>query len=129
MTYLTIEQIIKEQKKLIDSFGGSQGIRDESLIESAYCSSIQSFNGKDLYPSIEEKTACLAFNLCKNHGFIDGNKRIAVHVLLINLIINGIELQYTQEDLIVLGINMAQRYTKKDILHWINIRKIKLNRK
>lgn len=124
MKYLSIEQIIKEQKKLIDKFGGSYGIRDMKLIESAYYSSIQSFDGIDLYSTLEEKISFLTFSLAKNHVFIDGNKRIAVHVLILNLLLNGVEIEYRQKELIELGLNIAQDYTKEDILDWINNHKI-----
>jgi death on curing protein len=119
MKYLNIKQIIKEQEKLINKFGGSYGIRDVSLLESAYYNSLQSFGEIDLYPSIEEKITSLVFSIAKNHPFIDGNKRIATYIMLINLEINNIELECTNEELIKLGLNIAQDYTKEDILKWI----------
>lgn len=124
MKYLSIDQIIKQQEELIKRFGGSHGIRDMGLIESAYYNSIQSFDAIDLYQTIEEKIACLVFGLSKNHAFIDGNKRISVHVLILNLLLNNIDIEYTQESLIELGLNMAQEYTKNNILNWINKHKL-----
>lgn len=123
MKYLSIDQIIKQQEELISKFGGSYGIRDIGLIESAYYNSIQSFDGIDLYPTIEEKITSIAFGLSRNHPFIDGNKRISVHVLILNLLLNDIDIEYTQEELIELGLNMAQEYTKDDILNWVNSHK------
>lgn len=119
MKYLTLEQIVSEQKKLIDKFGGSHGIRDLNLLESAYSNSLQSYGGIDLYPSLEEKVSCLSFGIAKNHPFIDGNKRIATYVLLVTMALNGIEINCTNDDLVELGLNIAQDYSKEDILLWI----------
>jgi death on curing protein len=91
-----------------------------SFLESSYYNALQTFEGKDLYPSIEEKFAVLCFSLGQNHPFQDGNKRIAVHVLVAGLEINGIKINYTQADLINLGLNIAKGTCDKDcIIQWI----------
>ena len=79
-----------------------------------------------LYPTIFEKAAQLLYGLNKNHGFIDGNKRIAIHAMLVYLIINDIEIEYTQEDIVSLSIAVADdKANPADIVEWIENRVIK----
>lgn len=108
------------QKKIINKTGGSSGIRDEKLLESALMNGILTFDGIDLYDDIEMKIAAIVYSLISNHGFIDGNKRIGVSVLILLCKLNGIKLDYTQEELITLGITAAKGEMKKeDIYLWI----------
>ena len=79
MNVLAKEQILLMHARLIEEFGGSDGIRDEGLLDSALNAPFQSFEGSELYPSIVEKAAHLGYGLIKNHPFIDGNKRIGTH--------------------------------------------------
>ena len=79
MILLTVAEIIKIHEKLIAATGGSPGIRDAGLLESAVLGCYQSFGGIDLYPTIINKSARMAFAICKNHPFVDGNKRVAAH--------------------------------------------------
>lgn len=67
----------------------------------------QTFDEEALYPSIQQKAAKLCAGLIQNHPFVDGNKRIGIHVMLIFLIINGIEICYTQAELIHIGLALA----------------------
>jgi death on curing protein len=75
--YPTKAQLLEFHKLLIERYGGSIGIRDEGLLESALARPQQTFGGEDLYPDMYSKTAALMESLCKNHPFLDGNKRIA----------------------------------------------------
>ena len=120
MKILTKKQIISLQEDLIQTSGGIKGIRDEGLLESAVQMPFQSFENIDLYPSIQQKAARLAFGLVKNHAFLDGNKRIGAHAMLIFLIINGIELNYTQKELADVFLGLADgSVSEKDLLNWI----------
>ena len=83
MKKLSKNQIICLQDILIDRYGGIHGIRDENLLDSAVNSPFQTFSGQDLYPDIIEKAARLGFGLITAHAFIDGNKRIGTHAMLI----------------------------------------------
>ena len=87
--------------QLIQRTGGSDGVRDYNLLDSALETSFQSFGGEELYPTIQSKAARLGYGLIKNHCMIDGNKRIGTHVMLVFLALNGIELSYTQKELYV----------------------------
>src|SRR4051794_4516999 len=100
MRFLTIENIILFQEKIIKESGGSAGIRDRGLIESALNRAFMTYDGKDLYPSIIEKISVIVYSLISNHGFVDGNKRIGVAAMVILLKMNNIKMYYTQKELI-----------------------------
>ena len=107
MKYLTKEQIIYLHKQLIQEFGGTEGIRNDNLLESAIASPFQTFSLKELYPTIEEKAARLGYGLVSNHCFIDGNKRIGAHAMLVFLALNDIQLDFMQEELIQIFLDLA----------------------
>lgn len=120
MKRLTKEQVIRMHTLLIEKSGGSDGIRDEKLLESALSAPFQSFDGEDLYKSIRAKATKLGFFLIKNHPFIDGNKRTGIFVMLIFLEINGIDVSYTDEDIIRIGWGLAEgSVSDKELLSWI----------
>jgi len=121
MIILTVSEIIGIHEKLTAATGGSPGLRDMGLLESAVLGCYQSFDDAELYPTITEKAARMAFALCKNHPFVDGNKRIAVTAMLVMLRLNGVTLTYTQQELISLGLGIADgSLDYQYILDWIN---------
>jgi death-on-curing protein len=120
MKKLTVSQIVSLHEDIIKASGGSDGVRDNGLLESAVNAPFQTFNGEPLYPSIQQKATRLAFSIVKNHPFIDGNKRIGLHVMLVFLDINGIELAYSQEELASVGLSLAAgTYSDEELLRWI----------
>lgn len=120
MRRLTKEQIILLHQDLINSSGGSAGLRDEALLESALGAPFQSFGETDVFPSLQQKAARLGYGLIKNHAFIDGNKRIGVHAMLVQLALNGIELQYTQPELAEMGLRVADgSLSFEDVVKWV----------
>ena len=116
----------KEKVKLLHQLmaqatGGSVGLRDEGLLDSALESAFATFDGVEMYPSKEEKAAKLAFSLVSNHAFVDGNKRIGVYVMLSFLEINGIRIDASDDDVVHLGLGIADGTMKyEEILSWIN---------
>ena len=96
---LSIPDVLFIHSAVIDESGGSHGIRDEGLLQSAVQKIQQTFGGKDLYPTLTEKAAALFIGLLKNHPFIDGNKRTAVTALGVFLEYNGIALNAKPEEL------------------------------
>ena len=86
---LTKEEVLAIHAASIQRFGGLPGVRDEGLLESALAQPSQSFGGTELYPTLEEKAARLAFGLAKNHAFLDGNKRVATACMATFLRLNG----------------------------------------
>jgi death-on-curing protein len=120
MNKLTKAQILKMHRLLIQKTGGSGGIRDENLLDSAMNAPFQMFDGEDLYKTVRAKAAQLAFFLIKNHPFADGNKRIGTLAMLVFLEVNGIEVKCTDDELINLGLGVADGSTdNKDLLGWI----------
>ena len=120
MKQLTKEQILRLHSDLIDEFGGIHGIRDEGLLESALYAPFQTFDGQDLYPTIIEKAGRLGYGFIQNHPFLDGNKRIGVHALLVFLTVNGIRLSYHNEDLIQIALDAASDSVSfRDFCRWL----------
>ncbi len=115
------DKVLLLQQLIIESTGGTAGVRDFKLLDSALNSCYQTFGGEELYPTKEEKGARLGFNLVSNHAFVDGNKRIGLLVMLSFLEINGIKLSYTDEELITIGLGLADGSMKyEELLEWVN---------
>lgn len=107
-------------KSLIKETGGLDGIRDESLLDSAINAPFQKFDNQDLFPTIQQKSARLGYGIIKNHAFVDENKRIGTHTMLVFLAINGIELDYTQEELYSIILDIADdKLELADLTKWI----------
>ena len=120
MIRLSKPQILFLHEQLIAETGGSSGLRDEGMLDSALYAPFQTFAGEDVYPSLQQKAARLCFSLVKNHPFVDGNKRIGAHVMLVFLALSGIELQYTQIELSDVILQLASGTThSSDLLDWI----------
>ncbi len=120
MIKMTKEQILLLHTQLIEATGGSDGIRDVGLLESALESPFQFYSGEELYPSIQAKAARLCYGLVKNHAMVDGNKRIGCHAMLVFLALNGYEIEYMQKELSDLILDVAaDRKQYEDILQWL----------
>lgn len=120
MIRLTEQQILAVHSRMIEMTGGVDGVRDNSLLDSALNAPFQTFDGKELYPALLSKAAVMCRSIISNHPFVDGNKRTGIHVTLIFLELNGIELQYSQNELIELGFGVASgRLSSDDILKWL----------
>ena len=122
MIILTKEQILLMHDQLIEETGGSKGLKDEGMLESALAAPFQSFDGNDPFPSVYQKAARLGYGLASNHAFVDGNKRIGAHAMLVFLALNRIRLDYTQEELsdLFLGV-AADEKSYSDVLNWLVI--------
>lgn len=120
MKIITERQVLMLHDQLIASTGGSNGLRDEGLLQSALAAPFQSFGGADAFQSIQQKAARLAYGLVKNHPFVDGNKRIGAHTMLVFLALNGIDLDYTQEELSEIILSVAASESGYDeLLRWL----------
>lgn len=121
MIQLTTQHIIQMHNMLIAETGGSKGLRDENLLSSSLANPFQTFEGFYIYPTIEAKAARLAFGLINNHPFVDGNKRIGILAMLTFLELNGIYLSYTNDELVSLGLSIADHSISfEEIIDWIN---------
>ena len=128
MIELHKEKVLLLQHLLIQETGGSAGVRDINLLDSALENIYQTFDGKELYPTKEEKAAMLGFSLISNHAFLDGNKRIGIYVMITFLEINGLPIDCTNQELVELGLGVADgRLKYNEILDWIKSH-IKLKR-
>ena len=120
MIRLSKLQVLLIHDQLIAETGGSPGLRDEGMLDSALNAPFQTFSGEDVYPSLQQKAARLCFGLVKNHPFVDGNKRIGAHVMLVFLALNGVELQHSQTDLSDIILQLAAgEIDAERLLHWI----------
>ena len=120
MIRLTKQQVILLHQDVIAQSGGSPEIRDEGLLESALNAPFQTFAGMELYPTIIDKAAHLGYSLIKNHAFVDGNKRIGTHVMLAFLMLNGIDVDYEDEELIQLILGVAAgEISSEQLLAWL----------
>ena len=89
--HLTVEIVREIHAAAIEKFGGSDGVRELALLESAVAAPQASFSGQSPYKDIVEVAAAYLFYLCKNHPFVDGNKRAALGACIVFLRLNGIE--------------------------------------
>ena len=120
MIRLSKSQVLLIHDQLITETGGSSGLRDEGMLDSALNAPFQTFGGEDAYPSLQQKAARLCFCLVKNHPFVEGNKRIGAHTMLVFLALNGVELQYSQTELSDVILQLAAgEIEAEDLLHWI----------
>ena len=114
------EKVLLLHKLITEETGGDTNVRDIGLLNSALESAFATFDGKELYPTKEEKGAKIGYSLISNHAFVDGNKRIGMYVLLTFLETNGIKLRPSNEDVARVGLAVAAGEMKyDDILRWI----------
>lgn len=125
MENIDIDNVLLFHTKIVEQTGGSQGIRDLGLIESGLNRGYASFDSVDLYKEIEEKISAITYGLVKNHGFVDGNKRIGISVMVLLLKLNRINIKYSQLELIELGLKIADgTFSENDINMWISSKKV-----
>lgn len=101
---------------LIQKTGGSPGVINESLLDSAINNIWQTFDGIELYPTLEEKATRLVYSLVSNHSFRDGNKRIGILAMLTFLSVNGIEINCSDEEIVETGLTLASGLMDYDVL-------------
>ncbi len=114
------EKVLLLHKFMAEATGGSVGVRDYDLLDSALESAYATFDNKELYPTKEEKGARLGFSLISNHAFVDGNKRIGMYVMLTFLEVNGIKMACTDEDVASAGLAVAAgKMDYEQLLAWV----------
>lgn len=117
---IKIEEVIAIHDILIKEYGGSFGIRDESVLESAIYRPFQTFNNEDLYPTPEEKAAAILESIVKNHPFIDGNKRTGYVLMRLFLMENKTDISATEEEKYNLVLSVADgKFEYSEIKEWI----------
>ena len=114
------EKILNLHQIMAEATGGSIGVRDEALLESALESAFASFDGQDMYPTKEEKAAKIGYSLISNHALLDGNKRLGMYVMVSFLEMNGIPLKYDDSEMIDAGLSVADgSMNYESLLKWI----------
>ena len=114
------EKVLLLHKLIAEETGGSIGVRDEALLESALENAFSGFGGVEFYPTKEEKGARLGYTLVSNHAFVDGNKRIGMYVMLTFLEVNGIRIECTNEELVTVGMSVADgSMSYEELLEWV----------
>ena len=118
--FLSLAEVLKLHGLIIAQSGGSDGLRDLGMLESALGQPRQTFGGEDLYPSLPSKAAALSFSLIMNHPFIDGNKRVGHAAAEALLMMNGFELaaDIDEAEAEILAVAAGQR-TREEFQEWI----------
>ena len=121
MIWISAEDVILIHSRVIEGSGGLDGLRDRDGLEAAVSAPMQTFDGKELYPTDLEKIARLGFGLASNHAFLDGNKRIGAMMTQLLLKWNGYDLTLHSGELADMFIAIADGTAKeKDLLDWIS---------
>ena len=117
---ITVEEAVRIHGILIDRFGGTNGIRDRNLLESALSRPFQTFDKKDLYSSPVDKAAALIESIVINHPFIDGNKRFGYVAMRLILLVSGLDIDASEENKYLFVIGIAKGELKfNEICNWI----------
>lgn len=111
--FLSVDEVLALHAVQIRTFGGPAGIRDIGLLESAIGNAEATFEGRLLHESLHEIAAAYLYGICRNHPFVDGNKRTAIATALVFLDMNGIEIAATEDDLYDLVIGVAEGKVSK----------------
>ena len=120
MIKISLEKVLLLHQLIAEETGGDPNVRDLNLLDSALNSAFQTFDGKELYPTKQEKAARIGYSLISNHAFVDGNKRIGMYVLLTFLEINGIRMALTDAEITRVGLALAGGSMQyEDLLSWI----------
>lgn len=120
MRHLTLAEVLELHRLLIAQTGGSTGVRDMGLLTSAVAQPLMTFAGRDLYPTLADKAAALAFSLIKNHPFVDGNKRIGHAAMETLLVLNGLEIEagVDEQESLILGL-AAGSLNRNQFVAWV----------
>ncbi len=118
--YLILDEVIAIHDSMIELYGGSFGIRDLGLIQSAIGRPQVTFDGEDLYSSVFDKAAALFHSLMFNHAFVDGNKRTTVTTTARFLFLNGYELEVDQKEIVLFALKVENEHlTMETIAMWL----------
>lgn len=114
------KKVLLLHQMLAEATGGSVGVRDQGLLDSALEGAFAGFGDQEFYPTKEEKGARLGYALISNHAFVDGNKRIGLYVMLTFLEMNGIRIRCTDGELVHIGLSIADgKMGYEELYNWV----------
>jgi death-on-curing protein len=111
--FLTLSEVIAIHRDQIERYGGSLGVRDLGLLQSAVAMPAAAFGGQYLHGDLCEMAAAYLFHIVQNHPFIDGNKRVGAVAADVFLAMNDVELTAGQDDYAELVLSVARGETSK----------------
>jgi death-on-curing protein len=112
--FLTVEHVLAIHGRVIADFGGDPAVRDQGLLESAVMMPAARYGGELLHPDLPAMAAAYLFHICRNHPFVDGNKRTALVAAEVFLLLNGWRLRATNRELERMTLNIAEGKLTKD---------------
>jgi len=112
--FLSLDHLLAIHRRSIEEFGGDPAVRDQGLLESAIAMPAAQFGGRFLHDGVPAMAAAYLFHLCRNHPFVDGNKRTALAAAEVFLILNGIRLRATNDEVEALTLGVAASRISKD---------------
>ena len=120
MKYLTSQDVLLLHNLAIDEFGGSHGLRDLGLLESAVGRPQATFDDQELYPDVFLKGAALVHSLLLNHQFVDGNKRTAMFAVMTFMELNGYTFVATQKEVVDVALWIENKQPEiEEIAKWL----------
>lgn len=120
MKYLSVKDVLLLHQLAIDESGGSHGLRDLGLLESAIARPQSSFGGQDLYPDIFLKAGALIHGLLRNHAFVDGNKRTSVYSAMTFLELNGYKFTAKNKQVVLFALKVEnEKLSVEQIAEWL----------
>ncbi len=120
---INADEVKEIHRILIEKFGGSFGIRDLNILESALARPFSTFDGKELYPTTIEKASALLESIVKNHPFIDGNKRVGYTLIRLLLLQNNLDIEATEEEKYFLIIEISKGNLNFQIIkEWLSLK-------
>jgi death-on-curing protein len=129
MRYLTVKELLELHRLALEQSGGGPGVRDLGALDSAATQPQMAFGGQDLYPTLADKAAALAFSLVMNHPFVDGNKRVGHAAMETFLVLNGHELiaSVDEQEAIVLRL-AAGELEREPFTEWVRAHTVERNK-
>jgi death-on-curing protein len=114
--FLSLDEMLSLHQEQIERFGGSSGVRDVGLLESAMANVAATFGGTVLHETLHEMAAAYLYRICRNRPFVDGNKRTAAAAALVFLEMNGIEIEADEDAFYDLVIRVAEGTSSKAVV-------------
>ena len=119
-TFLSLEEVVEIHRDQISRYGGSLGIRDAGLLQSALAQPMATFGGRFLHADLFEMAAAYLFHLVQNHPFLDGNKRVGAVAAIVFLLMNDQDIKATNAELEELVMNVAcGKADKSAVTHFL----------